>query len=54
LYGTIGTFIVIMLWIQINCFIILIGFELNAAIAVNRDLKKFIVKKNKKIEKDKK
>lgn len=52
LYGTIGTFIVIMLWIQINCFIILIGFELNAAIAVNRDLKKFIVKKAKKIEKD--
>ncbi len=53
LYGTIGTFIVIMLWIQINCFIILIGFELNAAIAVNRDLKKFIVKKNKKLEKNK-
>lgn len=53
LYGTIGTFIVIMLWIQINCFIILIGFELNAAIAVNRDLKKFIVKKERKIEKEK-
>lgn len=53
LYGTIGTFIVIMLWIQINCFIILIGFELNAAIAVNRDLQKFIGKKNKKIEKNK-
>ena len=52
LYGTIGTFIVIMLWIQINCFIILIGFELNAAIAVNRDLKKFIVKKQKKIDKE--
>ena len=51
LYGTIGTFIVIMLWIQINCFIILIGFELNAAIAVNRDLKRFIVKKHKKSEK---
>lgn len=52
LYGTIGTFIVIMLWIQINCFIILIGFELNAAIAVNRDLKKFIVKKNEKIDQE--
>jgi len=51
LYGTIGTFIVIMLWIQINCYIILIGFELNAAIAVNRDLKKFIIKKEKKIRK---
>ena len=49
LYGTIGTFIVLMIWIQLNCFIILIGFELNAAIAVNRDLKKFIDKKEKKL-----
>lgn len=48
LYGTIGTFIVIMLWIQINSFIILVGFELNASIAVNRDLKKVIKKKKKK------
>ncbi len=38
LYGSIGTFIVIMIWIQINAFILLIGFELNASIAVNRDL----------------
>lgn len=38
-YGSIGTFIIIMLWIQINSLILLIGFELNAAIAVNRDLK---------------
>lgn len=38
LYESIGTIIVIMLWIQINSFIILIGFELNAAIAVNRDI----------------
>ena len=50
LYGTIGTFIVIMLWIQINSFIILVGFELNAAIAVNRDLKKVLKKKKKKKE----
>ena len=40
LYGTIGTIIVLMLWIQINAFVLLIGFELNASIAVNRDLKK--------------
>ncbi|MBR9921674.1 MAG: YihY/virulence factor BrkB family protein [Bacteroidetes bacterium] len=40
LYGSIGTIIVIMLWIQINCFVLLVGFELNASIAVNRDLKK--------------
>jgi membrane protein len=39
LYGYIGTIIVIMLWIQINSFILLLGFELNASIAVNRDLK---------------
>jgi len=39
LYGYIGTIIVIMLWIQINAFNLLIGFELNASIAVNRDLK---------------
>lgn len=38
-YGSIGTMIIIMLWIQINSLILLIGFELNAAIAVNRDLK---------------
>lgn len=40
LYGTIGTIIVLMLWIQINSLILLIGFELNASIAVNRDLKR--------------
>ncbi|HMQ49585.1 MAG TPA: YihY/virulence factor BrkB family protein [Saprospiraceae bacterium] len=39
LYGSIGAIIVLMLWIQINALIILIGFELNASIAVNRDIK---------------
>lgn len=39
LYGSIGALIVIMLWLQINCFILLAGYELNASIAVNRDLK---------------
>ncbi len=39
LYGSIGTIIVVMLWIQINAFVLLVGYELNAAIAVNRDLK---------------
>lgn len=42
LYGSIGTIIALMLWIQINALILLIGFELNASIAVNRDLKKQI------------
>ena len=38
LYGSIGALIVIMLWLQFNAFIILIGFELNTSIAVNRDI----------------
>lgn len=37
LYGSIGTLIVLMVWIQLNCMILLIGFELNAGIAVLRD-----------------
>ena len=41
IYGSIGAIIVLMLWIQINCFILLVGFELNASIAVNRDLKEW-------------
>jgi membrane protein len=39
IYGSIGALIVILLWFQINAFILLAGFELNASIAVNRDLK---------------
>ena len=38
LYGSIGALIVIMLWLQFNAFVILIGYELIASIAVNRDL----------------
>lgn len=41
-YGSIATIIILMLWIQLNSLILLIGFELNAAIAVNKDLKKEI------------
>lgn len=37
LYGSIGTLIVLMIWIQLNCMILLIGFELNAGIAILRD-----------------
>lgn len=39
LYGSIGTVIAIMLWIQLNAFILIIGFELNASIAITRDMK---------------
>ncbi|KAA3620930.1 MAG: YihY/virulence factor BrkB family protein [Bacteroidetes bacterium] len=38
-YGSIASIIILMLWIQFNSLIILIGYELNASIAVNRDLK---------------
>ncbi len=36
IYGSIGALIVLLVWIQINALIVLIGFELNAAIAVNK------------------
>lgn len=39
IYGSIGAIIATMVWIEINCFNLLIGFELNASITVNRDLK---------------
>ncbi len=52
LYGALGTIIVVMLWIQINSFILLVGFELNASIAVNRDLKKIRAKNEKEDEND--
>lgn len=34
LYGSIGTLIIVMLWIYFNSIIILLGFELNASISV--------------------
>lgn len=36
-YGSIGTLIVLLAWLQLNCMIILIGFELNAGIMVLRE-----------------
>ncbi len=39
LYGSLGVLIAFMLWLKINAFILLAGFELNAAIAINRDIK---------------
>lgn len=38
LYGSIGALIVILLWLQFNASILLIGFELNAGIAVSRTI----------------
>lgn len=36
LYGAISALIIAMLWIQIICFVLLVGFELNASIAVGK------------------
>lgn len=36
LYGSIGTVIVLMLWIYVNAMILIIGFELNLGIDVNK------------------
>ncbi|UKJ06174.1 YihY/virulence factor BrkB family protein [Solitalea lacus] len=36
LYGSIGTLIVIMIWLYINSMIILIGYELNASIVLSK------------------
>lgn len=38
IYGSIGAVIVLMIWLELNCLILLIGFELNASIALNRDI----------------
>ena len=36
LYGSIGTIIVIMIWMYLNSLILLIGFELNASITLSK------------------
>lgn len=45
LYGSFGTIIVTLIWIQLNALVLLIGFELNASIAVNRDLREHLLEK---------
>lgn len=37
IYGSIGALIAFLIWLQLNCAILLIGFELNAGVAVLRD-----------------
>jgi membrane protein len=39
-YGSLGALIVLMLWLQINSSVILIGYELNASIIVNKAMRK--------------
>ncbi|MGK6351020.1 YihY/virulence factor BrkB family protein [Parapedobacter sp. DT-150] len=42
LYGSIGTLIVIMVWLYLNSLILLVGFELNAAIALSKQSIKIV------------
>lgn len=35
-YGSIGALMVVMIWIQLNSFILLLGFELNASLAIKK------------------
>lgn len=59
IYGSIGTIIVIMIWMYLNSLILLIGFELNASIALSKQSIKIVSKsslnyfKNSKKNKDK-
>jgi membrane protein len=46
LYGSIGTLIVIMLWIYINSLILLLGFDLNASIRKAKKEKSKLLKVN--------
>jgi len=52
IYGSIGALIVMLIWIQFNSFILLVGFELNASISVHhiRQKKDKILKLNQKQE----
>jgi len=52
LYGSIGTLIIILMWIYINSFILLIGFELNSSIKTVRRSDLFSIFRAKKEIKD--
>jgi len=52
LYGSIGTLIIILMWIYINSFILLIGFELNSSIKTVRRSDLFALFRRKKEIKD--
>lgn len=47
LYGSIGVIIVIMLWVYLNSFVLLFGFELNNSISINKVLRKEKLKEKK-------
>ena len=45
IYGSIGTLIVVMIWLYINSLILLIGFELNASIDLSKRSIKVVKKR---------
>ena len=47
LYGSIGTIIVLMIWMYLNSLIILIGFELNTSITLSKQSVKVVTPKQK-------
>jgi len=49
LYGSIGTLLIVLLWIYVNAISLLIGFELNASI-MNARINKGRKRENKKVE----
>jgi membrane protein len=51
IYGSLGAIIVTMIWIQLNSLALIVGYELNASIAVNRDLDKVILRNKKRKKK---
>jgi membrane protein len=53
IYGSFVAGIVLLLWLQLNAIILIVGFELNAAIAVNRVLEDSVVEKIKDEEDNK-
>jgi membrane protein len=54
LYGSIGTLLIVLLWIYINAFILLIGFEINSSIVAAKDSELLEAKKWKVFNKNNK
>lgn len=46
IYGSIGTLIVLMIWINLNAFVLILGFEINNSIIVNKSIGKNALEKN--------
>jgi membrane protein len=52
LYGSIGTLLVLMLWVYANCSVILIGYGINVAVAISRGDEGRVTKLSKKKKKN--